>query len=143
MKKFASLMLASVVLAGCAQPADKGSVTAQDLQHHRFVLESVDGKPLVVKNTKRAPELSFGENMHISGAMCNRFMGQATLENNTLKVKGLGMTMMLCVEPQLNDLDHRINDMLTAGANVSLANQQLVLKSGQHTLTYKLAVLVN
>lgn len=143
MKKFASLMLASVVLAGCAQPADKGSVTAQDLQHHRFVLESVDGKPLDVKNSKRSPELSFGENMHISGAMCNRFMGQATLENNTLKVKGLGMTMMLCVEPQLNDLDHRINDMLTSGAKVSLANQQLVLKSGQHTLTYKLADLVN
>ena len=141
MKKLASLALAAMVLAGCAQSGDKSTVTAQDLQHHRYVLQTVDGKPLT--GIKRMPELSFGENMHISGAMCNRFMGQATLENNTLKVKGLGMTMMLCVEPQLNDLDHRINEMLTAGANVSLANQQLVLKSGQHTLTYKLADLVN
>ncbi|VEB97412.1 Heat shock protein hslJ [Cedecea lapagei] len=143
MKKFASLMLASAVLAGCAQPAEKGSVTAQDLQHHRFVLESVDGKPLDVKNSQRAPELSFGENLHISGAMCNRFMGQGILEGDTLKAKGMGMTMMLCVEPQLNELDHRINEMMTAGAKVSLANQRLVLKSGQHTLTYKLADLVN
>lgn len=143
MKKFASLMLASVVLAGCAQSAEKSSVTAQDLQHHRFVLESVDGQPLDAKISKQAPELSFGENMHISGAMCNRFMGQASLVDNTLKVKGLGMTMMLCAEPLLNDLDHRINDMLTSGARISLVNQKLELKSGQHTLTYKLADLVN
>ncbi|MCT4703926.1 heat shock protein HslJ [Enterobacteriaceae bacterium H20N1] len=141
MKKLASLMLATAVLAGCAQSGDKGSVTAQDLQHHRYVLQSVDGKPL--EGIKRMPELSFGENMHISGSMCNRFMGQATLEDSTLKAKGLGMTMMLCVEPQLNQLDRMINDMLTGGAQVGLAQQQLTLKNSQHTLVYKLADLVN
>ncbi len=141
MKKLASLMLGVTVLAGCAQSGDKGPVTAQDLQHHRYVLQSVDGKPL--QGTKRMPELSFGENMHIAGSMCNRFMGQATLADNTLKAKGLGMTMMLCVEPQLNELDHVINDMLTAGAKVDLAQQQLTLKTSQHTLVYKLADLVN
>lgn len=141
MKKLASLMLATMVLAGCAQSGDKANVTAQDLQHHRYVLQSVDGKPLT--NIKRLPELSFGENMHISGAMCNRFMGQATLEGNTLKAKGLGMTMMLCAEPQLNELDHMINDMLTTGAQTSLEPQKLTLKTSQHTLVYKLADLVN
>jgi len=141
MKKLASLMLGAAVLAGCAQSGDKGTVTAQDLQHHRYVLQSVDGKSL--QGIKRMPELSFGENMHIAGSMCNRFMGQATLADNTLKAKGLGMTMMLCVEPQLNELDHVINDMLTAGAKVDLAQQQLTLKTSQHTLVYKLADLVN
>lgn len=139
MKKLASLMLATMVLAGCAQSGDKGTVTAQDLQHHRYVLQTVDGKPL--DGIKRMPELSFGENMHISGAMCNRFMGQATLADNTLKAKGLGMTMMMCAEPQLNQLDHMINDMLTTGAKVGLTQQQLTLKTSQHTLVYKLADL--
>lgn len=141
MKKLASLMLAATILAGCAQSGEKGTVTAQDLQHHRYVLQSVDGKPL--QGIKRMPELSFGENMHIAGSMCNRFMGQATLADNTLKAKGLGMTMMLCAEPQLNELDRMINDMLTAGAKVDLAQQQLTLKTSQHTLVYKLADLVN
>ncbi|WP_455424513.1 heat shock protein HslJ [Dryocola sp. LX212] len=141
MKKLASLLLATMVLAGCAQSGDKGTVTAQDLQHHRYVLQSVDGKPLT--GIKRMPELSFGENMHIYGAMCNRFMGQATLEDNILSSKGLGMTMMMCVEPQLNQLDHMLNDMLTSGAKVDLAKQQLTLKTSQHTLVYKLADLVN
>lgn len=141
MKKLASLMLATVVLAGCAQSDDKGNVTVQDLQHHRYVLQSVDGKPL--EGIKRMPELSFGENMHIAGSMCNRFMGQATIADNTLKAKDLGMTMMLCVEPQLNQLDRMINDMLTTGAKVNLNQQQLTLKTSQHTLVYKLADLVN
>lgn len=141
MKKLASLMLATMVLAGCAQSGDKTTVTAQDLQHHRYVLQTVDGKPLT--GIKRLPELSFGENMHISGAMCNRFMGQATLEGNTLKANGLGMTMMMCAEPQLNQLDRMINDMLTSGAQTSLEEQKLTLKTSQHTLVYKLADLVN
>jgi len=141
MKKLASLALAAMVLAGCAQSGDKSAVTVQDLQHHRYVLQSVDGKPLT--GIDRTPELSFGENMHIAGSMCNRFMGQATLEGDTLKAKGLGMTMMMCAEPQLNGLDHMINDMLTTGAKVDLAPQQLTLKTSQHTLVYKLADLVN
>ncbi|MEW7315088.1 heat shock protein HslJ [Buttiauxella gaviniae] len=141
MKKFASLALAAMVLAGCAQSGDKSAVTVQDLQHHRYVLQTVDGKPLT--GIHRMPELSFGENMHIAGSMCNRFMGQATLEDDTLKAKGLGMTMMMCAEPELNQLDHMINDMLTAGAKVALAPQQLTLKTSQHTLVYKLADLVN
>jgi len=36
-----------------------------------------------------------------------------------------------------------INDMLTAGAKVDLSQQQLTLKTSQHTLVYKLADLVN
>ncbi|WP_435930360.1 heat shock protein HslJ [Dryocola sp. BD613] len=141
MKKLTSLLLAATVLAGCAQSGDKGTVTAQDLQHHRYVLQSVDGKPLT--GIKRMPELSFGENMHIAGSMCNRFMGQATLADNILKAKGLGMTMMLCAEPQLNELDRTINNLLTGGAQVGLAQQQLTLNNSQHTLVYKLADLVN
>ena len=141
MKKLTALTLAAMVLAGCAQSGDKSTVTAQDLQHHRYVLQTVDGKPLT--GIQRTPELSFGENMHIYGAMCNRFMGQATLEGDTLKAKGLGMTMMMCPEPQLNELDHMISDMLTRGAKIGLAPQQLTLKTSQHTLVYKLADLVN
>ena len=141
MKKITALALAAIAMVGCAQSGDKSTVTTQDLQHHRYVLQTVDGKPLT--GIQRMPELSFGENMHIAGSMCNRFMGQATLEDNTLKTKGLGMTMMMCPEPQLNELDHMINDMLTRGAKVGLAPQQLTLKTSQHTLVYKLADLVN
>lgn len=67
MKKVAALVALSLLMAGCVSN-DKIAVTPEQLQHHRFVLESVNGKP--VTNDKNPPEISFGEKMMISGSMC-------------------------------------------------------------------------
>ena len=130
-----------MAITGCAATGSGGDITAQQLQHHRYVLETVDGSS-VNHSTTHMPEISFGENMHVSGQMCNRFMGQGKLNGNTLTVDGMASTRMMCVDPQLNQLDGIISDMLNRGAQLSLTGQQLTLTSPQHTLTWKLSDLV-
>ena len=57
MKKVIALVALSLLVAGCVSNG-KVSVSREQLQHHRFVLESVDGKP--VNATGHPLELSFG-----------------------------------------------------------------------------------
>ncbi|QLR43311.1 heat shock protein HslJ [Enterobacter sp. RHBSTW-00994] len=144
MKKFVALSLFSLVLTGCVNPG-KASVQPEQLQSHRFVLESVNGK--AVKTSATQPEISFGElqdlslikNITVSGVMCNRFSGQGKLAEGELKVKTLAMTRKLCTDPQLNELDHTISDILRAGVQVDLTEDQLTLATAEKTLTFKRA----
>ncbi|WP_419876642.1 heat shock protein HslJ [Escherichia coli] len=140
MKKVAALVALSLLMAGCVS-SDKIAVTPEQLQHHRFVLESVNGKP--VTSDKNPPEISFGVKMMISGSMCNRFSGEGKLSNGELTAKGLAMTRMMCANPQLNELDNTISEMLKEGAQVDLTANQLTLATAKQTLTYKLADLMN
>lgn len=139
MKKIVTLMALSMLMAGCVSNG-KVSVNREQLQHHRFVLESVNGKPVAV--AKNQPELSFGENMTVSGNMCNRFTGQGKLSDGELKVKDLAMTRMMCSDPQLNALDGIVSEMFKQGAQVDLTANQLTLATAEQTLTYKLADLM-
>lgn len=56
MKKIVTLVALSIIITGCVS-SGKVSVKREQLEHHRFVLESVNGK------TVTGPELSFGEDM--------------------------------------------------------------------------------
>ena len=69
--------------------------------------------------------------------MCNRFNGQGKLSEGELKVKTLAMTRKLCTEPQLNELDQTIGDMLRQGAQVDLTEDQLTLATADKTLMFK------
>lgn len=138
MKKMALLMLATMALAGCAQTAEQKTLSAQDLENHHFVLQSVNGTPFVAPESGRVPEIGFGENLQLSGSMCNRFFGQATLQGDRLKAENLAMTRMMCAEPELNALDNQLGEMLHQGAQITLSGQQLTLKSEQNTLVYRL-----
>lgn len=146
MKRKVYLLAAVVLLAGCVYNS-KVSTGAEQLQHHRFVLESVDGKALT--HIKTPLELSFGQEtaiihqLHVSGNMCNAFNGTGRVSDGALKVKELAMTRKLCTDPQLNELDKTISTMLSQGAQVDLTESQLTLATAQHTLVYKLSDLVN
>ncbi|ASV55622.1 MULTISPECIES: heat shock protein HslJ [Lelliottia] len=136
MKKLVALSLVSLALAGCVNPG-KASVQAEQLEGHRFVLESVNG--VAIKPSAVPPEMSFGKKMAVSGVMCNRFSGQGKLSEGELKVKAMAMTRKLCVEPQLNELDATIGDMLSKGAQVDLTEDQLTLATAEKTLMFKRA----
>ena len=144
MKKLMALSVISLVLTGCVNPG-KASVQPEQLTSHRFVLENVNGK--AVKNTTTPPEISFNalsdislvNNISVSGARCNRFSGQGKLSEGELKVKTLAMTRKLCTEPQLNELDQAIGDMLRKGAQVDLTEDQLTLATADKTLMFKRA----
>ena len=140
MNKFAALLAAGMLLSGCVYNS-KVSTSAEQLQHHRFVLTSVNGQPL--KEGAKPLELSFGEKTFVSGNMCNRFSGEGKVSDGELKVKALAMTRMLCADPQLNELDVTLGKMLRDGAQVDLTENQLTLATADRTLVYKLADLVN
>ena len=142
MKKLIALSVISLVLTGCVNPG-KASVQPEQLKNHRFVLENVDGK--AVQGMPTPPEISFNalpalnlvDNISVSGTMCNRFNGQGKLSEGELTVKTLAMTRKLCTEPQLNELDHTLGDMLRKGAQVDLTEDQLTLATADKTLMFK------
>ncbi|MGG5838465.1 heat shock protein HslJ [Huaxiibacter chinensis] len=136
MKKLVALTLCSLALTGCVNPG-KASVQPEQLQGHRFVLETVNGT--AVKPATPSPEITFGEKMAVSGVMCNRFNGAGKLSEGELRVKSMAMTRKLCAEPQLNELDQSIGDMLRAGAQVDLTADQLTLATADKTLMFKRA----
>jgi len=125
MKTLVAVTILSMALAGCVNPG-KASVQEEQLQQHRFVLHSINGTAINPANTP--PEIAFGEDMAVSGVMCNRFNGQGKLSDGELKVKTLAMTRKLCTEPQLNDLDHAIGTMLRNGTQVDLTEDVLTIQ---------------
>jgi heat shock protein HslJ len=134
-----ALLAAGMMLAGCVSTS-KVTTQPEQLQHHRFVLESVNGKTVT---SQKPLELSFGEKMHISGNMCNQFTGEGKLSDGELKVKNLAMTRMMCTDPQLNQLDNTLSAMLHEGVQVDLTENQLTLATSNDSLVYKLADLMN
>lgn len=139
MKKIVTLIALTALMAGCVSNG-KTSVNREQLQHHRFVLQSVNGTQITVANNQ--PELSFGEKMTISGKMCNQFSGQGKLSDGELKVKDMAMTRMMCADPQLNALDSIVSEMFKQGAQVDLTADQLTLATAKQTLTFKQADLM-
>ena len=146
MNKYAALLAVGMLLSGCVYNS-KVSTRAEQLQHHRFVLTSVNGQPLNAAD--KPQELSFGEKMpitgkmYVSGNMCNRFSGTGKVSDGELKVEELAMTRMLCTDPQLKTLDATLSKMLRDGAQVDLTETQLTLATADQTLVYKLADLMN
>ncbi len=67
MNKFAALLAAGMLLSGCVYNS-KVSTGAEQLQHHRFVLTSVNGQ--AVNASDRPLELSFGEKSGYYRARC-------------------------------------------------------------------------
>lgn len=142
MKKLVTVTFLSLALAGCVNPG-KASVQPEQLQNHRFVLENVDGK--AIAKTATQPEISFSalsdisliKNITVSGVMCNSYNGQGKLSEGALTVKTLAMTRKLCTDPQLNELDQAISDMLRKGAQVDLTEDQLTLATAEKTLMFK------
>lgn len=136
MKKIVTLVALSILMTGCVS-SGKMSVKREQLEHHRFVLESVNGKSVA------GPELSFSEDMTVSGKMCNQFTGEGKLSDGELKVKNLAMTRMVCTDPQLNALDATISEVFRQGAQVDLTENQLTLATAETTLMYRIADLAH
>lgn len=112
------------------------SVSRDDLLHRHFVLISADGVDFSAK--EKVPDLEFGEDFRVLGAVCNRFMGQGELESGTLTVKQMASTKMMCLDPELNALEQQFAGMLEAGAVIDFDGKILTLRQGGHTLIYEL-----
>lgn len=116
-------------------------VTEGDLQHHRWLLRSVDG--IVVNSAEfdgAVPELDFGERMTVTGSYgCNRFSAQASLRERAIVFERMSSTRRLCSAKQ-NEIEHTVQRVLFGQPVVKIdAMRQLILEAGQIELRFFLS----
>jgi heat shock protein HslJ len=119
----------------------QSAVTPEDLQHHRWVLQSMNGEPLPALDDGNGsfPELDFGEQMTVSGNLgCNRFNGQAVLRDGGFLVERLVSTRMTCPSPWI-DIERTVETALSHRSTISLdAERNLTLETADTTLVFRL-----
>ncbi|WP_172580535.1 META domain-containing protein [Vibrio harveyi] len=132
-----------VLMTACASNGDNvKEITAQDLQHHNWQLVQIDGKNIAAEE-RQAPRLEIGENLTANGnAGCNNFFGQAELKDNQLRIEKMGMTMKMCMEDQMK-IEKVMSETLSDWSDITLTNDDLVLKNADHELTFTLRDWVN
>lgn len=131
------LVTVTRLFGGCA---DAPLVIESDLQHHRWILERIDGEALPEPDGGgKVPELDFGEKMTVTGNTgCNRFSGVAVLRDGALLVESVVSTRRLCT-PFWNDIERRLLTVFGGGAAISIdADGRLVLDSTHGKLVFRL-----
>jgi len=115
-------------------------VTQGDLQHHRWILESINGNRIdAEKLDNRIPEIDFGEQMTVTGNTgCNKFSAQATLQGDKFIIGMMKSTMMFCAPPQ-NDLELKLKQVLGSESKITIDDKKnLILEAGDTRLAYRL-----
>ncbi len=122
------------VLGTCGEP---GIVTQGDLQHHRWVLESINGSG--IPPTGDIPELEFGEQMMVSGDTgCNRFSGRAVLWGERFYIESIRSTPKAC-PPAWIRIERLFKQVFRAGARIVIdAGGDLRLETPGTVLKYRL-----
>ena len=143
------LTLLAVFMAACTSTAGGGSptglVVAADLQHHRWILESINGEPVVADDfDDTVPELDFGEQMHVSGNTgCNRVSGKAELRDEFFQIPMLAGTRRLC-SPARNELELTMQKVLGQESIISIdTDKRLILTTDEVVLRFRLRDWVN
>ena len=115
-------------------------ITQGDLQHHRWVLESINGQALDVDALQgTVPDLDFGEQMHVSGNTgCNRISGRASLHDVYVRFGQLSSTEMFC-SPAQNDIERTIQELLN-GMDIEAAidDNYLIVEAESVSLRFRL-----
>jgi len=127
-----ALLLALPLFAACGAPKRAADGAAPALTG-LFVLQSVNGQAVA---WERQPEIEFGEGLQLSGQVCNRFFGPAAYKNGVLTAPQMAMTMMLCIDDRLNQLERDFAGLLRDGARLSLEKDTLTLSGERITLVY-------
>jgi len=139
MRTRALLTLMAGWLAISCAPAQK-AVTAEDLQHHRWVLDSINGETLpTIDGPGKIPELDFGEQMTVSGNTgCNQMNGKAVLRDGFFLIEAMASTRMMCAPPW-GDLEQALLTVLGSESTISIGRDKtLTLVSASTTLVFQL-----
>ena len=120
--------------AGCRK-----TPAPEDLLHRRFTLARVDCKEFTIEDRNLHPDIEFNEGFQIAGRVCNRYRSPAELKDGKLYAENLASTRMLCVNPELNELEQQFFAMLRAGADISLTGDGMTLSQGGRVLSYSRA----
>jgi len=120
--------------------AETGILTPGDLQHHRWVLDAINGEPLPpAAPGERVPELEFGEGMRVTGnAGCNGFSGTGVLRDEFFVVEAFLTTAMACSRSR-NELELIVQTALGSESRIRLdPDRALTLGSPAAVLSFHL-----
>ena len=106
----------------------------QNVQRSVYVLTEMNGTPF---QASKIPYLQFHEGFMVSGAICNSFIGQGELVDGTLFVRDFATTRTLCPDPQLNELEFALGNMLMLGAGFETSGNELTLTGPELVLKFQ------
>jgi heat shock protein HslJ len=141
-RTFLTVLAVCAAAISVAVQADSptGMVTASDLQHHRWILESINGERLSMGDDGGIiPELDFGEQMHVSGNTgCNQMSGRATLRDGTFLIANMATTRRMCAPPR-DALELTVQKVLGKESSISIdENNNLILSTNDVVLRFRL-----
>lgn len=151
MKNWITVVGLITVLAACQGDGIEtghASTSLQDLQHHRWVLQRIDGLDLAAYAAslgfdqadlaRKIPELDFGELGHVSGNTgCNQIQGKASVADNTLTLGPLASTRMACAG-FAGELELWLSMLYAGPLAISREGTMLILTGDDTKLTFQL-----
>jgi heat shock protein HslJ len=115
-------------------------VTQGDLQHHRWILQSINNKE-IYKDALNGymPEIDFGEKMTVTGySGCRQYSAQAELFDDRLRLKQTQYASNRCNDKQLN-LEEVVVEVLNGQPKITIDKKNhLILKTENTKLVYYL-----
>lgn len=138
-KRLLTVLALPMVLAACTGMNDKSNqvATESDLINNNWVLTQVDNKTIKLPEPLNAPNLELTYGMSANGhSGCNRYFGQAKLNDGQLRIEKMGMTMMACPAPAM-DMEKTLTQMLTNWSDAKISGDELTLTNTNRTLTFK------
>jgi heat shock protein HslJ/uncharacterized protein involved in tolerance to divalent cations len=136
------------LLGRCDQAANAINTRIEDLQHHRWILRSIDGVELSDYARElgldddaapaKTPDLDFGEQGFVSGNTgCNQFHGQARVVDNSLILSQLATTLMMCAG-FAGELELRLQLLYRSPLAITREDNALILQGVESRLRYEL-----
>ena len=132
------------VAASCLAAAGalaQSEISLADLQHHRWVLESIDGKPLPeITDTGAVPEVDFGEQAYVEGNLgCNRFQGKAVVRDGFFLVESITATGVAC-SSAWSAIERKVLTVLGSESTVTIGETGfLTLRNADTVLSFRQA----
>lgn len=129
---------------GCGRPLDgpETNLTSPPLRGTYWKLVELGGQPVRRGGDAREPHLRLlADEPRLSGATgCNHLLGGFESDGDMLRLTGVGMTRMACVDPMLAEQEQRFVAALQRVARYRLADSRLALLVGTDVLAQFVAV---
>ncbi|WP_428356048.1 META domain-containing protein [Methyloprofundus sp.] len=110
-------------------------VTQGDLQHHRWVLESIDAVKVALGNNTF--DLDFEEQMTVTAHIgCYQLTGKAVLRDQYFIIQGIQATGQNCTA-KVRKIGSLMHSILTSESTIVLDGKYLMLKNENTLLKYK------
>ncbi len=134
MRQLIALFVALTLMAGtCKEGKEGGGDAAAKLKGSKWLLQTLNGKPIDQGLGERTPYLQLAEGDQVNGnSGCNQFFGSFTLEGSTLKFTNLGATKMYCHDTM--ELEGKFTSALHATDGFGLDGDVLRLMQGDREL---------